>query len=205
LVIEDIIHLAKYSELSSIAIKEDTVAILSFINLGMVELYKRFALKRKTYIITINVEDTLYSMPVDFMYPTSAFKKVLQGTKLVNEDVPINEELSYYSVFFPTYNQIQVPESLETTELTLLYVPKPIRYTIDNLQVDIDLPEVLIDCLLSYIGYKGHLGVRSDGQSENNYHSLRFERSVLKAKELGVCPSTDYFRTTNKLNLKGFV
>ncbi len=205
MVIEDVIHLAKYSELSSIAIKEDTVAIVAFINLGMIELYKRFALKRETYVINVNAEETLYDMPANFMYPTSAFKKVLQGTKLVNEDVPINEELSYHSVFFPAYNQIQIPETLEITELTLLYVPKPVRYSINDLQLDIDLPEVLIDCLLSYLGYKGHLGIRSDGQSENNYHSLRFERSVLKAKELGVCPSTDYFRTTNKLNLKGFV
>ena len=205
MVIEDVLNLAKYSELSSVAVKEDTTAIMSFVNLGMVELYIRFALKRVEHTITVVEGQTVYDMPADFMYATSAFQKVLENNKLVNQDVPLNEELSYSSVFFTSYNRIQIPEDIKVTEITVIYVPKPVRYTESDLDVELDLPEVLIDCLLSYLGYKGHLGVRSDGQSENNSHALRFERSVQKVKELGVCPTTDYYRTTNKIGIKGFV
>jgi hypothetical protein len=205
LILEDVIHLAKYSELSSVAIKDDTMAILSFINLGIVELYKRFPIKRVEHVISIEENQTLYSMPSDFMYATSAFQKVMDNEKLVNQDISINNELFDNSIFFPTYNQVQIPESLDIEEITVVYVPKPVKYTRDSLEQDIDLPEVLIDCLLSYVGYKGHLGIRSDSQSENNSHALRFERSIKKAKELGVCPSTDYYRSTNKINSKGFV
>lgn len=205
MIIEDVIYLAKYSELSSVAVKDDTIAILSFVNLGMIELYKRFALKRVEFVIPVIEGQTVYDMPSDFMYATSAFQKVRYGEELRNEDVPLNEELSYDSVFFPAYNKIQIPDDLDVTEITVIYVPKPPRYTREDLELELDLPEVLLDCLLSYLGYKAHLGIRSDGQSENNYHALRFERSVKEAKELGVCPSTDYYRVVNKVESKGFV
>lgn len=205
MIVEDVIHLAKYSELSNIAAKDNVVSIIAFINLGMIELYKRFALKRVEYTISIVEGQTVYDMPNDFMYATSAFKKVLICGKLHNENVPINEEQSVESIFFPTYNQVQIPDNLDLEEVSVVYVPKPIRYTVATIDQELDLPEVLLDCLLHYLGYKAHLGIRSDGQSENNYHALRFERSIKKAKELGVCPSTDYYKTTSRIADKGFV
>ena len=178
---------------------------MSFVNLGMVELYIRFALKRIEHVITVVEGQTVYDMPADFMYATSAFQKIFENNEFINQDVPLNEEMSYGSVFFPSYNKVQIPEDLKVAEITVIYVPKPVRYTKDDRSLELDLPEVLIDCRLSYLGYKGHLGVRSDGQSENNLHALRFERSIQKVKELGVCPTTDYYRTTNKIGTKGFV
>lgn len=205
MLVEDVIHLARYSELSTLSIQDNTPVIISFINLGLIELYKEFALTRSEVVIPIEENKTLYDLPENYMYPTIAFHNVKDGNKLKKEDIPINNEQSEISVFFPSFNKIQIPETIDNTEITLVYVVKPPSYTIDNVKENIALPDVLIDCLLHFLGYKGHLGVRSDGQSENNFHYKRYERSVLKAKEMGLSLSTDYYRETNKVALKGFV
>jgi hypothetical protein len=208
MLVEDVIHLARYGELSGVSIKDNTPAIVSFINLGLIELYKEFALNREEVVITIEENVTVYDMPANYMYHSMAFEKVLRGNVLVNQDVPINDEQSENGIFFPSFNKVQIPEIEQTesrTAITIVYVAKPPSYTIDSVGEEIALPDVLIDCLLHYLGYKGHLGVKSDSQSENNSHYKRFERSITKAKEMGLSLSTDYYRQTNKIVSKGFV
>lgn len=205
MLVEDVIHLARYSELSSLSVKDNTPVIISFINLGLIELYKQFALKRAEVVITLEKGKTLYELPSNYMYHTIAFQKIKKGNEIVKEDVPINDEQTENSVFFPSFNEIQIPETIDNTEITLVYVVKPPSYTTDTIKEEIALPDVLIDCLLHYLGYKGHLGIKGDGQSENNSHYQRFERSVFKAKEMGLSLSTDYYREVNKILAKGFV
>ena len=204
MVLQDVINLARSSELNSIAVKEDTPAIVSFLNMGMIELYKRFALKTEEHIVALQEGETFYDLPTDFMYAIGAYKEVEIGSIRRDEDVPINDEDEPYSIFFPNHKQVQIPDVIDGAYISIIYVAKPERYSADALDVEIDLPEVLIDCLLHYIGYRGYLGVRSDGQSENNVHYARFERSVMKAKELGVCPSTDSYRMIDRLSDRGF-
>lgn len=204
MVVQDVVDLARYSELNSIAIKNDDVAIVSFINMGMVELYKRFALKTEEYIVALEEGQTIYALPTDFMFAMGAFKEVEIGSIRRNEDVAINDEDEPYSIFFPNHRQVQIPDVIDGAFISIIYVAKPERYSATALDAELDLPEVLVDCLLHYIGYRGHLGVRSDGQSENNAHFARFERSVAKAKELGVCPSTDSYRMIDRLFDRGF-
>lgn len=205
MLVEDIIHLARYSELNNIHMKDDTSAILAFVNLGIVELYKRFPLKRVEIEIPIVENQTIYDLPSDFMYATSSYQKVKIGSFTKDENLPLNDEQECPSVFFPSYNKIQISEDIDNTKIFLIYVPKPVKYTMMDMKTEVDMPEPLIDCLLHFIGYKAHLGIRSDSQSENNTHYARFERSIKKAKELGICPSTDYYRVTNRIYERGFV
>lgn len=205
MLLEDVIHLARHSELSSLSIKDNSPVIIAFINLGMIELYKEFALNRSEIVIPVEENKTIYDLPSDYMYHTIAFELVKEGNELVARDVPINNEQKHNSIFFPSFNKVQVPKTVDFKEFTLVYVTKPPYYTIDDVKQQISLPDVLIDCLLHYLGYKGHLGVKSDGQSENNSHFKRYERSVFKVKEMGVSLATDYSRETNKIVSKGFV
>ena len=205
MLLEDVIHLARYSELNSVSVKDNTPVIISFINLGLIELYKEFALKRSEAVIPLEEGVTIYDMPADYMYHTIAFQKVKHGDELINEDIPINNEQIENSIFFPSYNKVQIPETIDNTEITVVYVVKPPSYTIESVGEELELPDVLVTCLLHFLGYKGHLGVRSDDQSENNSHYKRYERSVFKAKDMGLSLSTDYYRKTNKIVSKGFV
>jgi hypothetical protein len=83
-------------------------------------------------------------------------------------------------------------------------VAKPKFYDPDDLSDELELPDTLIEPLLHYIGYKAHLGVRSDGQSENNAHFTRFERSCDKARTLGVAHSIDSLSMAERIFNRGF-
>jgi len=205
MVVQDIVDLARYSELSSVAIKNDTTAIVSFINMGMIELYKRFSLKTEEHIVELEAGQTIYDLPTDFMYAMSAYKEVDVSSIKSNQDVAINDEDEPYSIFFPNHKEVQIPDAISGDFISIIYVAKPVRYTATNLLAELDLPDTLVDCLLHYLGYRAHLGVRGDSQAENNAHYTRFERSVSKAKELGVCPSTDSYRMVERLGARGFV
>lgn len=208
MVVQEIINLARYSELGNTALKQvnndTTAAIVSFINMGMIELYKRFALKTEEHIVDLAESQTIYSLPANFMYAMSAFKEVSEYSEDRDEEVPINDEDEPDSIFFPNHKQVQIPSVIDGAFISIIYVAKPEIVTVDDVNEDLDLPDVLIDCLLHYIGYRAHLGIKGDGQAENNTHYLRFERSVAKAKELGVTPSTDSYRMIDRLSDRGF-
>ena len=209
MVVQEIINLARYSELANTALGKDTTdntsIIVSFLNMGMIELYTRFTLKEEEHIITRVAGTTMYDLPADFMYPMSAFKEVDETSEDQDEEIAINDEEDTNSIFFPNHKQVQIPSSVEGNQVSIIYVAKPEKYTATSLQAEVDLPEVLVDCLLHYIGYKAHLGMRGDAQAENNAHYMRFERAVMKAKELGVTPSRDSYRMPTRIGDRGFV
>lgn len=209
MIVQEIVNLARYSELGNTSLKqvndENTAAILSFINMGMVELHKRFILETKEFIVELDAGQTMYDLPSDFMHAVTAYKEVPENTGDRHEEIPINDEYELESIFFPNHKQVQVPFVGDDAYIAIIYNAKPVPITIADINEELDLPEVLIDCLLHYIGYRGHLGIRGDGQAENNTHYLRFERSVAKAKELGVGVSTDSNRMIYRISDRGFV
>ena len=208
MLVQDIIDTARYSELSSVAVKDNTDAIITFINLGMLELYKRFPLKMKEHVVAVNDGVGIYSLPSDFMYALSVY------TDMTNPDGPVelslNDDKADDSIFIPNHKQVQIDSKVVTDadgnidNVSIIYVGKPDRYSADDTSSEIDLPDTLVDCLIHYVGYKGLLGVRSDGQSENNAHWARFERSCAKAVELGVAYSIDSWRMADRLDDRGF-
>ena len=206
MLVEDVINLARHSELQNVAVQDDIPAIMAFINLGVIELYKRFVLSRVEVQIPLVEGQTSYTLPTNFMYPTSAYRMVKRGNELVQESIAINDTTQGgCSIYFPVYNQVQIPKDIEGDEITIVYVDKPRTYTMNHLLMEIEIPEVLIDCLLHFVSYKAHLGIRGEAQSESTSHYQRFERSVRKAKELGICVSTDSLKDVDRIGLRGFV
>jgi len=205
MIIQDVVDLAKYSEVSSTAIKDNTDAILLFMNAGMLELYKRFPIKVEEHVIALVEGTTLYTLPTNFMYPLSAHGEVPENEINVMVELPINEEDDLLSVFFPNHTQVQIPAVEDGAIVSILYVPKPVRYTVSDVALELDLPETLIEPLLHYIGYKAHLGIRSDAQTETNAHYVRFDASCKKARELGVAYPQDSLGMVGRLSRRGFV
>ena len=208
MIIKDIISLAKYSELAGVAVKDDVEAIVAFINLGMLELYTRFPVKTGEYTIALVDEVRYYDMPGDFMYATCAFTKIIENSKEKIAPVSINDDNDEHSIHFNDWNTVHVPASAAILDITVRYVPKPENITTSQANDGIsplDLPDTLIDCLLSYLGYRAHLGIRSDSQAENNSHWLRFDRNCKKALESGVAFPVDSLRMGTRIVDRGFV
>lgn len=204
MLVQDVVDTARYSELNAVSVKDNTAAIIAFLNLGMLELYKRFPISIKEHLVNLVDGQLFYDLPTDCMYTLSVYGEVAETGLGDVEELPVNDVDEPLSVFFPNHKQVQVPAATEGSYISIIYVAKPTIYTVDDLDSELDLPETLIEPLLHYIGYKAHLGVRSDAQSENNAHYIRFDRSCHKARELGVAFPADSWRMIDRLSSRGF-
>ena len=193
MLISDVITDAKYGELQQLSLKDDNDAILSFINLGLLELYKRFNLRTEEAIVTLDANTTVYTldsaalnidMPsdCDLMYIINAYDES-------GESVEINNEDNDLSILTPTYNTVQIPNPADDTYVSIMYVAGPTRVTdpTDTLK----LPPALYEALLHYIGYRGHGSVDGNINTENNTHYMRFEKSCDTAKAFGLVTADD--------------
>lgn len=202
--IRNVIDLAKTSELNGIVIGNDDNIVLGFINLGMLELYKRFALKNEEYIINLVDGVDIYTMPNDFMWMVAAYGEVdIRSTETVNQ-LPINEEDNPLSVNTVGWNKVQVPVSVAGAYISIIYVASPPVYTLANLNDSIDLPPQMVEALLAYIGYKGNSTIDSGVQTEDNVWYIRFDNSCNKLREYGAITSDDMYMN-KRLSTRGFV
>lgn len=204
MIVQDIINAARYSELGNTAIKDNTDAILTFMNLGLLELHKRFPLRVEQTVLTLSNTTTTFNLPSTFMYPLAAYGEDKDGNIDMEHVLPINDESNPESIFFSTFKQVQVPDTLDGSSAVIVFAAKPDRYTADDLNIELDLPETLIEPLLHYIGYKAQLGIRGDAQAENNAHWLRFDRSCKQAQDLGVAYPMDSWKMATRIYNRGF-
>lgn len=204
MIVQDIINAARYSELGNTAIKDNTDAILTFMNLGLLELHKRFPLRVEQTVLTLSNTTTTFNLPSTFMYPLAAYGEDKDGNIDMEHVLPINDESNPESIFFSTFKQVQVPDTLDGSSAVIVFAAKPDRYTADDLNIELDLPETLIEPLLHYIGYKAQLGIRGDAQAETNAHWLRFDRSCKQAQDLGVAYPMDSWKMATRIYNRGF-
>lgn len=204
MIAQDIIDIARYSELNNLAIAKDTNAVISFLNLGLIELYKRFPIKTNEYIINLEEGVYMYEMPADFMYAVTAYGEVIETSTEKVAPIPINEEDDPYSIFFVDWNTVQVPAVANGSHISVIYVAKPERIDADDLSVEVELPDSLLEALVSYIGYRAYLNVNGSVQGENSAHWLRFDRSCQKALELGVAFPVDSLKMVTRISDRGF-
>ena len=213
----EVIALARVGELSklSIAIKDDNTVLLGFINLGLVELYKRFPLKNDEAIVTLRDGKTIYkldgtdtdvSMGEPFMYLLGAYEEGTDNDFSASAlSLPINEEDNIYSINSISYNSIQIPLVTTGAYISLIYAAKPTKVTTLTLDEELDLPDQMIEALLHYIGYRAHGAMDANIQTESNTHYMRFEASCNKLKELGVGIAPDDVSMNSRISMKGFV
>lgn len=205
--VQEFLTVVRYSEVNNLAVKDDYEALIAFLNLGLVELYTRFPIKVEEHIIELFENTTEYEMPDNFMVALSAYGEVPDELPENVAPVAINEESDPYSIFFLDWNTVQVPAVANGSYISIIYIAKPktVINSAEGLARELELPAPLIDTLASYIGYRAHLGVRGDGQAENNAHWQRFERNCVKARELGVAFPADSVSMGTRLLARGFI
>ena len=209
MIIKDVITSAKYSELSSVSVKNNVEAIVAFINFGMIELYSRFPIKVEEHVINLVTGTPFYDLPSNFISATGAFAEVPADSNSGEKffEIAINDEDDPFSIFINSWKKVQVPASVTGSFISLLYVAKPEPITLAQAEdgvTELELPDTLVSALMHYIGYKGHLGVKSDAQSENNAQWARFERSCNQAVENGVAFPSDTMSMPDRLADRGF-
>lgn len=207
--VEEVIKYARASEISNTHLQEDTTEntekLISYINLGLIDLYRRFRFRTEEAIIQIKQSKTLYNLDgtdTDVVRFSGAdIGMIFEVHDSIHGRRPINEDYNELSVFTPTFNTLQVPFPVDGSVLNVLYRAEP--KTMVNLTDVVPLPNGAIEALLHYIGYRAYLHIDSSVQTENNSYFIRYKSALQDISDLGVVNSDDV--TTLSTQDKGFV
>ena len=183
--LQAIIDTLKYGELANIYTEEKLSQIVTFINLGLTNLYQTFPILEKQVTIQQYPQIALYRLSKEFARtnhhsrerhryildtPEDPFPDdVLYISGVFDEfgrPVPLNDDNHPRSIFITSFDTIQIPNANEHDTTFIVYRAKP-KY-IDpnhfNLEENIYLPEVLLEALTSFVGFKAHQAI---GGTEN--------------------------------------
>jgi hypothetical protein len=212
--VREVMDMARFGELRNLKLGQyETEAIVSYINLGLLELYKRFPLSIKEELIELlDSTNAEYTLPTDFMWLVAAFGEVPENqTNFLTYELSINDENDPYSVNTVGWNKVQIPSSIQGDFVSLIYAAAPdtdSRIVLDEagayLDKDIALPPQLIEPLLFYIGYRAHGAMDGNIQSESNTHYMRFDKSCQKIKTDGMFTNDD-MNMRYRVSERGFV
>lgn len=181
--------------------------VISFINLGVQELYARFGLSSKVLILSPVTDKTTYEL-----IPANATSN--GGTEILDDDepytiemlsivavydesgceLPLNNRNDTDSLFTPRHLVLQVPNPKTGNSIMVEYkatVPvMPVETT--NLNTDIDLPEFLIKALLYFVGSRKHFNVMQlNGATQGRDYFSLFEEECRKISAYGLITSSD--------------
>ena len=213
--IRQAIDLAKSGKLKNSNIVNDDVAILGALNLGLIELYKRFPLRVDEAIITLRDAKTEYkldgtdvdvSLPTGsrFMWVVAAYQEVedaIDKTKVTTEQIPVNEEENPLSVQTVSWNTIQVPVTNSGAYISVIYAAAPDLLVAEDLDDMLPLPPQMVEPLLEYMCYQANSTL--DAEIDTDKYYQRFEASCSRIEMRGMTTSDDLDMLGR--DLKGFV
>lgn len=207
--VSEAIDLLRESELKQLKMKDDKVAIRGAINMGILEIHKRFVLWQAEALITMAdgvfeyaLDGTDTNVTIDlsdhqFLHLDEVFDDD-------GENMSINDESDPLGVATPRWNVVEIPPVGITAgvELSLIYRAAPKFLTHEK--QEIPLPPQFFEALFHYVGFRGHAGTKGTEQNtENNTHYKRFERSCDRVKLEGLY--TEDSLNSSKFDDRGFV
>ena len=202
--VKQVIDLAKASELTGLPVASKDETVLGFINLGVLELYKRFTLSVEEWIIALEDGQSYYTAPEDFMWIIAAYGEVgMDSVQEVNV-LPVNEEDNPLSINTVGWNKVQVPLSVTGAYVSVIYAATPEVYSITDMNKTVNIPPQMIEALLAYIGWRANSTIDTGIQTEDTVWYNRFESSCSRLEVKGFINANDMVMT-NRLNMRGFV
>ena len=202
--VKQVINLAKASELTGLPAASKDETVLGFINLGVLELYKRFTLSVEEWIIALEDGQSYYTAPEDFMWIIAAYGEVgMDSVQEVNV-LPVNEEDNPLSINTVGWNKVQVPLSVTGAYVSIIYAATPEVYGITDMDKTVNIPPQMVEALLAYIGWRANSTIDTGIQTEDTVWYNRFESSCSRLEVKGFINANDVVMT-NRLNIRGFV
>ena len=196
MLVSDIINIAKYGELQQLAVKDDNTAIITYINMGVLELYKRFNIGTKVEIVRTNPLVSVYNLVnADIMKIINVYDA--DGKELVQPSVVDIEDYDLKQIGQSTY----LFKEPKNEDIAFVYTSAPewLTATTDN----VEIPMSMLEALLHYIGYRGHGSIDGLINTENNTHYMRFDKSCRQLTDTGYGEVIDMSKSNTQS--KGFV
>lgn len=210
MLVSEVISLAKTGELKQLRLAyvgdedcdkfENEEVLLNYINLGLIELYKRFSLKKVTLELTPVIDGSSFLMADDYLYIY-----YVCGTDEYETTIPINNEFATMSVFenepytLTFVKDDELHSDIVGVNLTYIATPALLVDTAES----VPLKYQFIDCLLQYMAFKGHSSLTASGDTDGNQYYQRFEASCRRLEKDG--SMTPDNQSNYKLWMRGFV
>ena len=200
---------------------DDQVAkLISHVNLGLIELYKRFPMKTSEVVIQLAQHITEYTIhsskaesnmplngnPVYYYVKDSVYypyrDDLLSIVEVFNEDgmeIPLNDKNMRYSLFTTGHNVIQHPYPENENVITVVYKCIAPKLALDSPgETEVDIPAQFIEPMLNYITYRMFAAINMNSPEATNYYA-KFEASCALINNLGLShrPSNTNMRLEN--------
>jgi len=165
--------------------------VVSHINLGLKEIYKRFFLRSREIDIQQHEEITTYKLHSTYAQSNTgspiliAERYILDTAELPFQDdilkveevydeegtkLPMNDTSEEYSVYTPAYNLVQIPfpndENIFSVQYRACHPKIPITLSTDPDTIEVELPNSLHIALLQYVGYRAHLRTNQEKSAD---------------------------------------
>lgn len=191
--------------LKQLAINADTSVVVSLVNLGLIELYKRFPLSTDEFVFKVLEDQSYYETPEDFMWLVTAYGEIPEGRPDYSSGtLAVNDEDNPNSINTVGYNMIQVPSHMKGKYISVIYAKAPAEMDEADLDAVIKIPPQLVEALVFYVGYMGQSSLKQTTQEEDSVLYRRFEASCAKVTTEGML-TRDSVEMRNRINDRGFV
>lgn len=169
--VQYVIDQARSGELRSLSDKDKTDSVvITYLNLGLIELYKRFNVKTGV--------ETIRTTPLTPFYTLRSedINQVISVYDSNNKELTTKRvaDSTDYDIAQINYNTFLLQEPKDE-ELLFVYKAAPEQCTIVTDVVDI--PYAMVEALLHYIGYRAHGSINGNINAEHTTHYTRFEKS----------------------------
>lgn len=213
MLLSTIFEALKYGELKQLSIggAEDNEGIfpkysnevLSHLNLGLLDLYSKFPLQEKELHLKTQMGQILYLLHSDYALSNNVDGYIVDTVEepfldnilridaafdSMGRGLGINDEHTQYAVYLPSYNSVQLPYSNAGEDYYFIYRVKPETILIADgttpVDVDVPIPEMLLEPLLTYIAARAHNAKGGEkGKQEGAFSMQQYEQMC---KELEV-------------------
>lgn len=195
--VSDIVEIAKITFLNNIPVSRNEEALIKFIHLGVSELYRRFNLSIKSETIITSSNLSLYELKnPDISLLLGVYDRT--GRELKETDIMDSRTFEYKMVNYKSFLLRNPFDGF----LYAVYKASPSKM-LKNLDDYIELPDAMIDALLSYVAYIGSSAINKDNTNDTNTYLQRFDTACRELEMQGykISLSTESL----SLHVKGFV
>lgn len=182
---------SELSNLSSNSFTDDR--LISFMNLGMIELSKRFRLATKvetiqtsiyTHIYTlrhsdvINILDIIDSTGKSLIPQRTSDSESYDYKLMSNNSFLLKRKFDYVESITHTPvkgGELEDLQEVQAPDLSLVVVYSAIVDLVTDKEDDLPIPELFIEALMSYVGYKSYRTLGANGQNDSSEKWKVFE------------------------------
>lgn len=208
MLVSEIINHVKYGDLSNLGVTKNLVStdtakaqeaenqLISYINLGLIELYKKFNISTKAEIVVTN------SMVSTYQLRNNNIAKILNvydssGYELKFQEMVYEDDYDIKEVGYLTY-LLKNPKDEE-----LAFVYKAMPETVYNPSDEVVLPKVMLEAMVNYIGQRAYAAIGGNRQQDQQLYFNKFTESCKILENEGFFKGNDLL-SKNVLS-KGFV